>query len=388
MAQIVPRKNKSPDGRPTWLVRIYAGFDENGKRKFISYNITGTEKEVKLEAAKLEAKYKDGSLIEPSHMTVKEWLEEWLTVWAKQQVSDRVFRDYERLMKEKIMPRLGRFTLTKAQNMAKAFQEAIDEVVTESGGRTGQYTHMILKQAMSKAVETRKIERNPLEYVARPKAQKKQEIRPLDTEEVKALLTTVSSLWPMENGSPVYPLFKFMLDAGCRPGEALALKWSDLDDDYHTARIQRSLEQTPEGVREKEPKTAGSRRTISLTDTTAAILKRYAKIQKSHKMAHRDTYTDHGYVFANENGNAFNLHNLSHRYLKPALKAAGLPTTTRLYDLRHTVATQLLKANVHPKIVADRLGHANITMTLNTYSHVIPSMQQEAVKALENMLGD
>ena len=281
------------------------------------------------------------------------------------------------------MPTLGRHTLSKAQNMARQFQEAIDQVVTESGGRTGQYTHMILKQAMSKAVEVRKIERNPLEYVARPKAPKKQEIRPLDTDEVKVFLATVSHLWPMDNGSPVYPLFKFMLDAGCRPGEALALKWSDLDDDYHTARIQRSLERTPDGWSEKEPKTAGSRRTIALTDSTAAILKRYYKIQLSHKMAHRDDYQDHGYVFAAINGNPFDKHNLASRYLKPALEQAGLPTTTMLYDLRHTVATELLKRNVHPKIVADRLGHATIAITLDTYSHVIPSMQQEAVKALE-----
>ena len=388
MAQIIERKTKANDGRATWLIRIYAGFDDHGKRKYISYNVTGTKKEAEREAARLEAKYHDGSLIESSHMTISEWIEEWLTVWAKQQVTERTYRDYEKILHDKIMPRLGRFTLSKAQNMAKAFQEAIDEVAKESGGRTGQYTHMILKQAMKKAVETRKMERNPLEFVQRPKAQKQQEIRPLDTGEIKTFLTTVSALWSMENGAPIYPLFKFMLDAGCRPGEALALKWSDLEDDYHTARIQRSLERTPDGWNEKAPKTAGSRRTISLTDSTAAILKRYAKIQKAHMMAHRDRYQDHDYVFANTNGQPMDKHNLVRRYFKPALEKAGLPNTVRLYDLRHTVATQLLKANINPKIVAERLGHANITMTLNTYSHVLPSMQQTAVKALEDMLGD
>lgn len=388
MAQIIERKKKSPDGRSTWLIRIYDGFDENGKRKYISYNVTGTKKEAEKEAKKLETKRDEGGLIDYSHMTVKEWLEEWLAVWAKQNVTERTLRDYTRLMQEKIIPQLGKYTLAKAQNMSKPFQEAIDQVTAESGNRTGQYTHMILKQAMKKAVETRRIERNPLEFVQRPKTAKKNEIRPLDTDEIKIFLVTVQELWPMENGAPLYPLFKFMLDSGCRPGESLALKWSDLEEDYHTVRIQRSFERTPEGWREKEPKTAGSRRTINLTESTATALKKYHKIQNEYKMAHRDQFHDEGYVFVSNNGKFLDKFNLAKRYFKPALKKADLPVSIRLYDLRHTVATQLLKAGINPKIVAERLGHKDITMTLNVYSHVLPGMQQVAVTALEKILGD
>lgn len=388
MAQIIERKRKSADGRSTWLVRIYDGLDENGKRNYISYNVTGTRKDADREAKRLETKRDDGALIDYSKLTVKEWLEEWLGVWAKQQVSERTFGDYQRYMADKIVPRLGKYTLAKAQNMQKAFQEAIDEVTSESGGRTGQYVHTILKQAMKKAVETRKIERNPLEFVQRPKAIKKQELRPLDTHEIRLFLDTVKTLWPIETGASIYPLFKFMLDSGCRPGEALAIKWTDLENEMRTVRIQRSLERTQNGWREKDTKTVGSRRSITLSEPTAAVLRQYAKIQREYIMAHRDLYHDHGFVFVATNGEPLDHDNLAKRYFKPSLRKAGLPNHVRLYDLRHTVATQLMKAGLNPKIVAERLGHADITMTLNVYSHVIPSMQDAAADALAQILGE
>lgn len=245
---------------------------------------------------------------------------------------------------------------------------------------------MILKQALSKAVETRKIERNPLEFVQRPKAEKKQEIRPLDTHEIHAFLATVKTSWPIETGAAIYPLFHFMIDSGCRPGEAFALRWTDFDDDLKTVRIQRSLERGPDGWNEKEPKTAGSRRTIGLTTSTAAILKQYRNAQREYKMAHRQDYRDHGFVFTAANGEPLDKDNVSKRYLKPTLTRSGLSTATRLYDLRHTMATQLLKAGVNPKIVSERLGHKDIVLTLSTYSHVLPAMQEVAVNALENVL--
>ncbi len=95
---------------------------------------------------------------------------------------------------------------------------------------------------------------------------------------------------------------------------------------------------------------------------------------------------DHGLVFAAEDGEPLHASNLTARHFKPALKAAGLPQEVRLYDLRHTCATLLLLAGVNPKIVAERLGHASVTLTLDTYSHVLPTMQEEAAGRLEAML--
>ncbi len=290
-------------------------------------------------------------------------------------------------MESKVYPALGHVPMNKLQHDARVFQKMIDSIESESGGRTAQYVHMILKHALKRAVSKRLIERNPMEDVARPKAEAK-DIRPLDDEEIRGFLKAAKERYADVPGNPYYPLFAFLLDTGCRPGEALALTWTDLDNDMLTVRIQRSLERTEEGWRTKEPKTAGSRRTIELTPNTAVLLKRHRAGQREWMMARRDTYTDHGLIFASQTGEPLDKHNLVQRHFKTTLKAANLPTTVRLYDLRHTCAAQLLKAGVNAKIVAERLGHSSVSMTLNVYSHVLPGMQQVAVSALSRVFAE
>lgn len=387
LAQIVERKKRSPDGRATWLVRIYEGLDENGKRKYISYNVTGTQKEAEQAAKKLEVKRDDGNLIDPSRQSLQEWLTEWLDVWARRSVQERTLSDYTRLLQTKVIPVLGNQPLHKLQNDNRAFQRLIDRIEEESGERTAQYVHVILKQAMNRAVSKRLMERNPLQDVPRPKVETKK-ARALDSDEIQRFLKAARTRWQNTERSPYYPLFVLMIDAGCRPGEALALWWTDFENDMQTMHIERSLEHTKTGWRTKEPKTVGSRRTVALTPATAALLRRHQAAQREWLTAHPDNDRDPKFVFASQNGEPLDKHNLVQRHFKPLLIDAGLPRSIRLYDLRHTCASQLLKANVNPKIVSERLGHASVNMTLNVYSHLLPNMQQIAVDALSKVFPD
>lgn len=172
-----------------------------------------------------------------------------------------------------------------------------------------------------------------------------------------------------------------------RPEEYLALKWSDVDLDTRTAVVARTL------VRRKgggwyfgEPKTSRSRRTVTFPESIAKALRVHRSKQAEAKLRLGASYSQENLVFATVQGSPLNIRNLTQRHFKPILLQAGLTQGIRLYDLRHTCATLLLGANVHPKIVSERLGHASITLTLDTYSHVLPTMQQGASDKLERIL--
>ena len=179
-----------------------------------------------------------------------------------------------------------------------------------------------------------------------------------------------------------------MLGTGCRPGEALALRWQDLDFDAGRATIRRALTKAADGRPAfKEPKTAGSRRAIPLPSSLAAVLRDHRKSQAEHALKLGLSYDRASdLVFANEAGTPLDARNVVNRHFKPAVKAAGLPNALRLYDLRHTHATMLMAQGINPKVVAERLGHATTRQTLDTYSHALPGMQEEATRRVEELV--
>lgn len=204
-------------------------------------------------------------------------------------------------------------------------------------------------------------------------------------------------------------LFELLLISGMRPSEALGLKWEDIDWKNNRIAVQRTLTRVKNNWQLKEPKTPQSRRTIPLPREVMNDLKEHRKQQSEEKLKAKEyinydkdknkfkpekweeklkdpkVYVDYGLVFATETGRPLDLANINYQYFKPLLKNAGLPNI-RLYDLRHTCATLLLLAGENPKVVSERLGHANITLTLDTYSHVLPTMQEEATQKLKQML--
>ena len=183
-------------------------------------------------------------------------------------------------------------------------------------------------------------------------------------------------------------LFALAISAGMRPEEYLGLKWADLDLMKATVTAQRALVWRTKGGGWyfTEPKTSRSRRTIPLPTSMIAALSEHKRRQSEERLRLGAEWQDHGLVFTTSLGSPLNISNLTAKHFKPALQRAGLPTTIRLYDLRHTCATLLLSAGENPKVVSERLGHASITLTLDVYSHVLPDMQKSAADKLENLL--
>ena len=166
----------------------------------------------------------------------------------------------------------------------------------------------------------------------------------------------------------------------------LALRWPDVDLDACSLHVRGTMQRTKHGLRIESPKTAGSRRRVSLTRTAIEALRRHKAAQNVERLRCGAAWEDQGLVFANELGRPIEAGNLLRRSFWPLLTKAELPRI-RFHDLRHTAATLMLMKGVHPKIASEMLGHSKIGITLDLYSHVTPTMQQQAADALEEVLG-
>jgi integrase len=245
--------------------------------------------------------------------------------------------------------------------------------------RTVRYTHAVLSSALKQAVKWRMLSQNPASYVDLPRL-KKTEMKAFSPEEAERFLKAASE-------DRLGTLFEFALTTGMRPGEYLALQWKDVDLRAGTATVRRALVRRKNGSwMFEEPKTAQSRRTIPLPPSVVASLAQHKRQQAEERLAKGPAYKNRDLVFASSTGQLLDQINLSRRHFKPTLKVAGLLTTFRIYDLRHSCATLLLAAGENPKVVSERLGHASVALTLDIYSHVLPSMQQQAAERLEAIL--
>lgn len=238
--------------------------------------------------------------------------------------------------------------------------------------------HGVLNSALNQAVIWGHIRYNPASKINLPKSCRK-EMKTLTPDQAKIFMDAVVS-------SPHKTLFSLLLTSGMRPGEALALKWSDIDFDNNRVHIQRAIQRQGSSWCLKEPKTPQSRRQIPLPVTVMKDLDEH-RIQQLETIlkAKPGEYSNHDLVFASRTGEPLNHKKVYYNHFKPLLAQAGLPDI-RLYSLRHTCATLLLIAGTNPKVVAERLGHASINLTLDTYSHVLPGIQETATATLENML--
>jgi integrase len=181
-------------------------------------------------------------------------------------------------------------------------------------------------------------------------------------------------------------LYALSVHLGLRQEESLGLRWDDVDLDRGTLQVRRTLSTAKGGPRFTEPKTARSRRRIKLTAEAVGALRRHRVGQNKERLKAGDLWQDDDLVFCSLVGTPLNHNNVSNRPFKPLLKRAGLPASTRFHDLRHTCATLLLSRNVNPKKVQELLGHSSITTTLDTYSHVLPNMQDEVATEMKGAL--
>jgi integrase len=245
--------------------------------------------------------------------------------------------------------------------------------------RTVRYTHAIVNSAFKQAIKWHMLMHNPCEAVELPRAERR-EMKAFGPKEAERFLKAAKA---NEQGV----IFAFALATGMRPEEYLGLTWSDIDLGKGTAVVRRVL------VRRKgggwyfgETKTSRSRRTVPLPATLIKLLIAHRRRQIATRLKLGAAYQNNDLVFATGEGTPHNSRNLAQRHFQQILKKSKLSLKFRLYDLRHSCATLLLVAGENPKVVSERLGHASVVLTLDTYSHVLPTMQEAASQKLERIL--
>jgi integrase len=366
-------------GPDRWLIRAFRGRDAAGKRIYVAKTVAGTRKQAERALRELLGQKDSGTLTKTTRESAETYVTRWLDVWCKGQVRERTLASYRWLLKQYVFPVLGTRKLAQLQpDELRALYQAMAE--RDLSSRTIRYTHAVIRQALQKAVDLNLLVRNPADLARPPKGvtTERRELNVITPDQTGKFLDAARrDRW--------YALWLLLLTSGLRPGEALGLKWPDLDG--NKVRVVRSLVPGKRGAWAlSEPKTERSRRTVALPETTVKALKEHRKRQAEEKLKAGEHYRDHGLIFAMPDGEPPNYRGLVLSHFKPILTRAKLPSTLRVYDLRHSTATLLLVAGEHPKVVSERLGHSSITMTLDTYSHVLPDLQERAAARLEALL--
>jgi integrase len=366
--QIIPR------GRNNWLVRVYLG-ESQGKRRYLNRTVKGPKRDAQTVLTRLLREKDTQTLVETTRETVADFLHRWLREVASIRVGARTAQDYRQYTERYLLPVLGDHRLSQLTSInVQSLYAAM--LARELSPRTVRFAHAILRMALAHAVKTGQLARNAADYVTLPK-QTRREMKSLSADEARRFLIAAAA-------EPSGPFFTLLLMVGLRPGEAAGLKWSDLEGNQ--LRIQRSLTPGYRGTwSTHEPKTARSRRTVVLPETVVRALAVHKRRQAAEKLAAGRSYQAQDFIFANTDGSPVHPATLSKKPFARVLRAAGLPAM-RLYDLRHASASLALASGEHVKQVSERLGHSSALLTLDTYSHVLPGMQHDSARRMDELL--
>lgn len=346
---------------------------ENGKRQIV-YAKTQNEAARKVRAM-VKAR-EDGVVVAGGRLAVGIYLAKWIE-GARSSVRGSTFRRYEQLVRVHLIPRLGRIQLAKLSPADLTAMYAA--MVTEGlAPRTAGHAHRVLGRALREAEVSGLITRNVARLV-RPPRVPHQEMRTLSGQQARVLIDSAA-------GERLGALYVVALASGARLGELLALRWQDVDTERGAIRITRTLTRTEHGMEIGETKTASSRRTIPLGRAAMASLRTHRLAQAEERLRNGlGKAADDDLVFADQLGRPVDAPHVSHAF-HTVLARAGLPRV-RFHDLRHTAATLLLEAGLHPRVVAERLGHSTPALVLNVYGHVTERMQEQATAVLDRVLG-
>lgn len=354
-----------------WEARVSL---EAGKRRSL-YGKTRKEAQDKLRAAlrDLDA----GIDLSADRQSVSQFLDKWLAASVKPSVKVRTYEGYESIMRVRVAPRIGKKQLAKLTplDLQSLYTDLADLGLS---ARSIGNTHRVLHRALGQAVKWNLLGRNPCDGATAPRPQRT-EMKVLSPEQVRAFLSATAE-------HPAHALYSLAVTSGMRAGELLGLQWGDVDLDARKLTVQRALQQQRNaGLVFVTPKTAKSRRMIILSQRAVDALRVHRDRQTFHRKQVGAEWRDLDLVFPGPFGGPTDP-SWSRQVFYAALEKAGMPRV-RFHDLRHTAATLALMQGVHPKVVSDMLGHGTVGLTLDTYSHLLPAMHQQAAAAMDAILG-
>jgi integrase len=347
-----------------------------GKRRIATTTVRGARKDAERELTRLLRTADTGEHVDPSRMTVGQWLDLWLDT-IRAEISPKTHESYAEIVSCYLAPAFGSARLDKLapSQIQKAYNSWTRQDGKPLSPRTRRYIHVILKSALARAVEQQSLARNPADIFSKwlPKIERK-ELTTLTVEQSAHLLESIKHAhiyWPV----------LLALTTGMRRGEILALRWKNVELDRGALRVMESLEQTKGGLRFKAPKTDRTR-AITLPSFVIDELRRLKREQAEALLRIGIRQSGATLVCCREDGEPKQPGSVTGEFARLTRKIEDLPRI-RFHDLRHSHATQLLADGVHPKIAQERLGHSTITTTMDLYSHVTDTMQADAAARLD-----
>ncbi|USK86177.1 tyrosine-type recombinase/integrase [Peribacillus asahii] len=355
----------------TWYYVAELGIDPlTGKRKRKKKRGFKTKRDAEKALALIESEVIKGTYFEPSHITFEEHLNEWFKI-KKNTINAQTAEVYQGYMKNRIIPVLGDTQLSKLTPVL--LQSYVNNLVEEGlASATIRKLRNIIKSSLDHAVNMELLPANPIVKIQLPKGTKK-EITVWKVDEIKQFLKVAIN-------HRFYPAFHLAITTGMRRGEILGLRWKDVNLEKGILYVRQTLSRDGKYFL-NGAKTEAGVRSIQLANASIVMLKKQKCIVAKEKLSCGPEYIDHDLVVCTTKGTPVIPSNLKKTYER-LIKEADVPLI-RFHDLRHTHATMLLAQDVHAKVISERLGHSNIQITLDTYSHILPSMQEEAVNQID-----
>jgi integrase len=350
------------DGR--WHVMVYGNTLEDVNQKRLEFL--------------LDHHYK-GLPVSDGRVSVAGYLRDWLD-GRKSEIRPSTYACYRTTIERHLIPELG--TVRLARLAARDVKRALDALEEKKlSPRTRQLARSVLRSAVKQAVQWEELPRNVVDLVKAPRVER-EEVRPLSVAQVETFLAGVA-------GDRLEALYVLAFTLGLRQGELLGLRWKDVDfaaGEIHIvqARLRGGRLKAPETLF-GAPKSKRSRRSLPMPTMTAqALWRREALWREERKVADTD-WEDFGLVFSTAMGTPLDGVNVG-RYFKRHLTRLGLPIV-RFHDCRHTAASLLLAKGVSLRVISEVLGHSQISLTADTYAHVLPALKQEAAAAMDSLFG-
>ena len=362
-------------GKNTYSIKISLGKDpDTGKYRQRWVTVNGSKKDAEKRLSELLHQLDTGAYVPPGKTTVADYLTKWLSDYARASLTPRSYDRYESIIRVHLLPALGNIPLTQLRvSHIQAHYTAI--LNTGLSPRTVRYHHTVLHKALVTAIKWGLVSRNVADGVDVPKV-RAGDMQVWNEAELNTFLEAAKD-------TQYHALFYTALFTGMRRSELLALRWQDIDFIYGQIYVNRSMHHLKDGSYIfTTPKTVKSRRTIALPPSAFLVLQDYRSQKETEAKMLDVEIKDIDLVFCNLDGTPWRPNTISRAWSMLAARAGV--KVIRLHDARHTHASLLLKQGIHPKVVQERLGHSTISITLDTYSHVAPGLQEAAAKRFDD----
>lgn len=360
----------------SWSISIYLGKDKKtNKKKYKWYTIKGDKKDAEKFLTEKLRELDTGTFIDSKDINVRQYLDFWYEQHCLNNLSPTTYESYRRNLDNYILEELGHIRLEDLKPMHLQF---FYTKCSKKGlsNKTILYFHRIIHCALNQAMKWQFIIRNVADCVDTPKPEKYKPLV-LNNKEITELIKAISN-------TDIYIPVVIGIYTGMRRGEILGLTWKNIDLEQGILKVVQALYPTANGLIFSNPKTENSIRKISMPLTLINILKDYKVKQETIKNRLGNNYNDLDLVCALTNGNPIHPTTLNHKF-RDLLKENNLPLI-RFHDLRHTHASLLLKEHVEPKVISERLGHSNIKITLDIYSHIYEETNMEVADTFDRLL--